>query len=255
MREHWSVIRLLIRRKMPKALLVLLLMLGVGFVGRYFWGPQLDLDYRGGTWPFEQGILLYFLAFLFVLGLAGMVMACVSGPGKKSKTQYTFRRLQVSETSIFVWDMVINFFFFLVLWGCTVLVVALSAKYYMSMEGYREGTLGAVASIISDNRLFRGLVPVRNPLGAAHMILLAGCFGVTCSCLSYALQETRVSAFGICGGLLLGFLVPLVQVGSTDVWGETRSIISMMVRTAIAAALTTVYAVQTAKRIVRKEEA
>ena len=255
MREHWSVIRLLIRRKMPKALLVLLLMLGVGFVGRYFWGPQLELEYRTGTSPFERNVLIYFLLFLFLLGLAGMVMACVSGPDKKSKTQYTFRRLQVSETSIFVWDMVINFFFFLVLWGCTVLVVALSAKYYMSMEGYREGTLGAVASIISDNRLFRGLVPVRNPLGAAHMILLAGCFGVTCSCLSYALQETRVSAFGICGGLLLGFLVPLVRVDSEHPWGGNNPLSSMVIWTLTAVALTTVYAVYTAKRIVRKEEA
>ena len=255
MREHWSVIRLLIRRKMPKALLVLLLMLSVGFVGRYFWGPQLELEYRTGTSPFERNVLIYFLLFLFLLGLAGMVMACVSGPDKKSKTQYTFRRLQVSETSIFVWDMVINFFFFLVLWGCTVLVVALSAKYYMSMEGYREGTLGAVVSIISDNRLFRGLVPVRNPLGAAHMILLAGCFGVTCSCLSYALQETRVSAFGICGGLLLGFLVPLVPVDTEDSWGGNNPLSSMVIWTLIAIALTTVYAVYTAKRIVRKEEA
>ncbi|MCR5375400.1 MAG: hypothetical protein K6E71_01470 [Lachnospiraceae bacterium] len=254
MREHWSVIRLLIRRKMPKALLVLLLMLGVGFVGRYFWRPQLELEYRTGTSPFERNVLIYFLLFLFLLGLAGMVMACVSGPDKKSKTQYTFRRLQVSETSIFVWDMVINFFFFLVLWGCAVLVVALSAKYYMSMEGYREGTLGAVASIISDNRLFRGLVPVRNPLGAVHMILLVGCFGVTCSCLSYAVRDNRVLASGVCGALL-GFLVVRVPVDTEDSWGGNNPLSSMVIWTLIAIALTTVYAVYTAKRIVRKEEA
>ncbi len=255
MREHWSVIRLLIRRKMPKALLVLLLMLSVGFVGRYFWGPQLELEYRTGTSPFARNVLIYFLLVLFLLGLAGMVMACVSGPDKKSKTQYTFRRLQVSETSIFVWDMVINFFFFLVLWGCAVLVVALSAKYYMSMEGYREGTLGPVVSIINDNRLFRGLVPVRNPLGAVHMILLAGCFGVTCSCLSYAVRDNRVSAFVICGGALLGFLVVRVPVVTEDSWGGNNPLSSMVIWTLIAIALTTVYAVYTAKRIVRKEEA
>ena len=254
MREHWSVIRLLIRRKMPKALLVLLLMLGVGFVGRYFWGPQLELEYRTGTSPFARNVLIYFLLFLFLLGLAGMVMACVSAPDKKSKTQYTFRRLQVSETSIFVWDMVINFFFFLVLWGCAVLVVALSAKYYMSMEGYREGTLGPVVSIISDNRLFRGLVPVRNPLGAAHMILLAGCFGVTCSCLSYAVRDNRVLASGVCGALL-GHLVVRVPVDTEDSWGGNNPLSSMVIWTLIAIALTTVYAVYTAKRIVRKEEA
>lgn len=251
MREHWSVIRLLIRRKMPKALPALLLVLVGGVLGGYFWGPKLILSRREAP-PFEQEVVRYFLAILFLLGFLGIVASCIFSLNRKSKPQYTLRRLRISETSVFVWNMVIASSLFLMLWGCIVIAVAFSERYYMSMEGYAEGTLGAVVSIMSRDTLLRGLVPVRNPLAWIHTFLLMVCCGVTCACGEvYTLQNRR---FPLITVVLLGFFVTIFPVQTA---GETLGapLVTMAIWTWVAIVLTAIYAVHTAKRIARKEDA
>ena len=249
MREHWSVIMLLIRRKMPKALCALLLVFVGGIAGACFLVPRLQLDVFHGQ-PFGENRLQLFLLLMAVLGFFGIIVSCLDFPGKKSNVVYTFRKLRISETSIFVWDMVIDIILFLLLWGVTALMLIWAGKYYMSLADYREGTLGLTAWLLSDEYLGRSLVPVRNPLAVLHTFLLAVCCGASCACASNALQNHRMV---VVHAALLGFFAMILRV-ETSAWGEDKPLLSVAIWTGVAVALAVWLTVRTIRRIPRKEE-
>ena len=212
MREQWSVLKLQVRRKMPKALLVILFTVVVGSLGYWLLGfrhndaaemqkyleevasREYTEDTLAKARSFANGGSSLYIGIMCIIGFLGMMWACIDFPSKKSKSVYTLRRLRTSETAVLVWDAVINAALFLVLWVCAIALIFLAGRIYESGAGFVEGPQGITAAIGRD-AFYRGIVPVVYPWIALRNVVAAVCCGLLCAGASYRLQN-RSTPFG-----------------------------------------------------------
>ena len=207
MREHWSVFKLQVRRKMPKALLVFFFVMVAGILGYLILGfrhndaaeMQKFLDdivvgdamtetIEKAPRSFANGGSSVYLEILCVIGFFGVAWACVDFPVKKFRTAYTVRRLQTSETSLFWWDALINSALFLAMWACAIALIFIAGRIYESGAGFVEGPQGIAASI-ARNAFYRGVVPIAYPWVALRNVVAAICCGFACAGASYRIRN------------------------------------------------------------------
>ena len=234
MREQWSVFKLQVRRKMPKAMLVFFVVVVVGSLGYWLLGfrhndaaemqkflediasGENTADAVDNARSFSNGGSSLYIKILCAIGFFGTVWACIDFPVKKFKSVYTVRRLRTSETGMFRWDVLINTVLFLVAWVCAIALIFIAGRIYEAGAGFVEGPQGITAAIVR-NGFYRGIVPVVYPWLVLRNVIAAVCCGYLCAGASYRLQNRSTP-------LIEGVLIAMMYIAiplQIDVYTET----------------------------------
>lgn len=167
MRRQLSVFGLLARRTVYKAFLLLIALSAVETV---LFRLAIPAEISETYYSEEHRIGIYVtvedshfgicLAVGFVLLT---VLLCLVGTEGKTKVSYTFRRLPVSERSIYLWQALYNALCYLLFWGEQALTACGLAKLYTLLAPEKAVTSQSEVMAFYRSELLRKLLPLDNP--------------------------------------------------------------------------------------------
>lgn len=185
MKKHSSVIALLVRNKLMKAFIAYLFLIVLSVGGYVHF--QLENDpFFGG----EQATPI--LYWFFVIGYLLCVCALLELPSKKSKVQYTYQRLHISEQAVFFLEVLVNALFFLILLGIEICLLYFLAWRWSAASGYIQGHQG-ISMIFLRSMHFHGLVPLSETgLWVRNLLYMIGS-GILTAGISVAMRSFQDS--------------------------------------------------------------
>jgi len=98
-------------------------------------------------------------------GVAAVLTAAVLvafGSERNVKVSYTFRRLSVSEKSVFVWQAIYNTLCFLLLWALEVFIALALCKWYVVQVGAEAVSHQATFLAFHRNQFLHNLMPLED---------------------------------------------------------------------------------------------
>lgn len=166
LRSHLSVFYLMMKSRMPALCSILLLLIG-GELGLF---SRILHDAVTGTYvgaPYLQALLEKGgVLWIFGLCLPLLILLCGSfGLQKGSHTEYTLRRLSISESALHLWQACFALVSFLLLYLCQILLAYGMAHWYVNaMNTVRPDLVGEQTAflIFYENNLFHFLLPLHD---------------------------------------------------------------------------------------------
>ena len=219
---HRSVFALMLRRKLPKMLVVfactlvfgLLLFWGVGkrmavkqaehnelveeleMQGAHMDGSRIEYTFYSGWCP----VVLTILCLACVMGCTAV---CILLPTlSKSKTEYTLDRLRIGKRHVFLWDCLTNAILFLMMWLVLIVLIYAAGRIFQSLPDYSQGKQGISTAILL-NRVYCGLVPIWFPILWVRNVIYFTCYGILCACFLRCGKSSERGWIAIWFGLIL----------------------------------------------------
>ena len=166
LRSHLSVFYLMMKSRMPALCSILLLLIG-GELGLF---SRILHDAVTGTYvgaPYLQALLEKGgVLWIFGLCLPLLILLCGSfGLKRGTPTEYTLRRLSVSESTLHLWQACFALVSFLLLYLCQILLAYGMAHWYVNaMNTVRPDLVGEQTAflIFYENKLLHSLLPLHD---------------------------------------------------------------------------------------------
>lgn len=250
MKKHITVFMLYIRSSFIPALVLILLSAAVCAGMFYFtfdelsgqqpvpgeYVPGIETSFGKVTVPAVSAVTLVLLT----------VLLCIPGTSFGSQTGYTMARLQISEKSSFIWQVIYNSLVFLLFWAVQALAMFLVCELYdtlvvtstnqtVFLALYREKYLHSLLPLHEISRSIRNIAfctvlgtasayfTYRQRCGKASYIIVPilfyviGAFRGEMGALSADIMHTLLSLF------IVGVSIAWVMAGLTDFWGDTEA--------------------------------
>lgn len=192
MKKYISVFEMITRSTLYKVLAVLVVMTGVQIL--LFWGemqPHIDDKMSGLERIVDGSHMIWGLAAGFLLIT---VILCWSGCNIGSNQGYTLRRLQISETAVWVLQAIYNGLCYFLLWASQVAVLFVAGSMYAKEAA--NLTNQTIVLAFYRNAYMHSMLPLADGLGWFLLVLmLVGC-AVATALFPYQQRRGKVS-FGV----------------------------------------------------------
>ena len=210
MRQHASIWFLLIRGTFRRVL-VIVLALALVQGGLFWWtmekawadareakdwyenesGNDRPADPEDFIWGVETVWQKSYGAVAFGVATVLTAVALVTfGTERNVKVSYTYRRLRVSERSIFAWQAVYNTLCFLLLWALEILIALALCKWYTVQVGPEHATHQAIFLAFYRNQFLHDLMPLENVMCWVRNGLLCLMLGTVAAWDTYAQRRS-----------------------------------------------------------------
>ena len=207
MRKHISVIKGLLRSKMRGMILTIVIsaIIGVG-------GYGILTGYRAPYFGVRR--VESFLLIWAIIGMALCVLSCVELPNKKTNRTNLYRRLQISEWMIFVWDIVCNALMWALFRASAIIVV-----YVISLLTRNNVGASKALMIFGSNARYAFLPMTKDYFSWGWQLMTILFFSVGVAGLSVGFRIHRVAMeilAGIVIFLILGTVLSPFKVPNTS---------------------------------------
>ncbi|MCF0137473.1 MAG: hypothetical protein HUJ66_03810 [Oscillospiraceae bacterium] len=201
MKKHSSVFALFIHSRIYNIIITMISMATIQITGFSLLGCSLGS--RTGN---------IFLGSTFLAAYTACVLFCFYTGYKQSKTEYTLRRLRITELSVFLWDALTNTLFFLILSCAEIIVVCLLALRYQSSPDYNLGPQGIMMLFYKCNFL-HAVIPMAHVMLWIRNTVFIICSGFLCACVSVGLRyRLRNSGCYLCM-VLMAICFAAIDIG------------------------------------------
>ena len=138
------------------------------------------------------------VAFGVAVVLTAAVLVSFGSEGNV-KVSYTFRRLSVSEQSVFVWQALYNSLCFLLLWSAEIFIALALCKWYVAQVGVESVSHQATFLAFHRNQFLHNLMPLEDVACWVRNGLLCLSLGVTAAWDTYSQRRSgKVHAAIVC---------------------------------------------------------
>ena len=199
MNKNLSVMGLIVRNKLGKAIVVFLMVAAVGclvyFLGESFFGKTSDNDYymtRSSIFIEIHYQVVYgksnapgYLKAIGIIGYVALALICLGVFKKKSHEEYSLKRLPVPKSRFFLMDAIVNSALFFTLWACMLVLFFVTATRFYHKAGIMNPVPFLSDSLYWDEFL-RGLIPIDGILDWGRLIVLCVCAGICAAAVKYA---------------------------------------------------------------------
>lgn len=229
MNKDLSVMGLIVRNKIVKAVAVFLAVAALGclvyLLGESYFGKINDYEYYFSR--NSNGVAIHYPAvyaksnatgYLKAVGIIGytvLAVICLGFFAKKDNEEFVLKRLSLPRKRFFLMDAIVNSALFFILWGCMILLFYLTAMRYY----YKAGIMDPVAFFsqsVNWNPFLRGLVPIGGILDWVRMTGLCLCAGFCAAAVKHARFAEKMLFWIPLAGLLMA---PLLISFDSDLSG------------------------------------
>jgi hypothetical protein len=202
MKKHLSILGLFARQSLLPVLGILLLMCGMQAISFHFSLRDALVAYQadvGGGFPQLEVLLPHAAVYAyFALGFILITaLLCLNGCQFRTKSGYTWRRLSVSEHTVFLWQWLYNMLIYLLLWLVQTVFTFALCRYYLTAAP--EAVLGTQTLFLAfwRSEYLHALLPLADVTLWVRNGLLLISLGLAAAIFPYKQRRGRYSGSAI----------------------------------------------------------